>query len=115
PSPGRTKAKGGAEGVALLVRDDVEVLDHEVLALSLDARDPLEGKNQRVVLRARVRRGSAEGEVMVTHLSLSKEARARTLPEVVAFAGRRPGGAVLVGDFNATPDEGSLGALEGWV
>jgi endonuclease/exonuclease/phosphatase family metal-dependent hydrolase len=120
-APGRAKSGGGAEGVALLVRSDVEVLDHETLSLSLDARDPLEGKNQRVVLRARVRRGGLVAQVLVTHLSLSKRARERTLPEIVAFAAeaeRRSGspGAVLLGDFNATPGEPSLTALDGgWV
>jgi endonuclease/exonuclease/phosphatase family metal-dependent hydrolase len=120
-APGRAKPSGGAEGVALLVRGDVEVLDHETLPLSLDARDPLEGKNQRVVLRARVRRGGTIAQVLVTHLSLSKRARERTLPEIVAFAAeaeRRSGspGAVLMGDFNATPGEPSLAALDGaWV
>ena len=113
-APGRVTASGHAEGVALLVkRSSLVALDRSVLALSLDAADPLEGPHQRVVLRAAVRRGDTVVDVLCTHLSLSRRARERTLGELGAFAARereRSGseGAVLVGDFNAPPQEPAL-------
>jgi endonuclease/exonuclease/phosphatase family metal-dependent hydrolase len=88
------------------------------LKLSLDSGDVREGRHQRVVLRASVRRGGAVIDVLATHLSLSKRARERTLAEIVAFAVRErrqsgSAGAVLVGDFNATPLEPALMLLDG--
>jgi endonuclease/exonuclease/phosphatase family metal-dependent hydrolase len=56
-------------------------------------------------------------DVLVTHLSLSRRARHRTISELAAFAARerrRSGslGAVLMGDLNAQPDEATTAALE---
>ena len=117
-APGRIAASGACEGVALLCREDVEVLDHSVEALTLDRNDPFEGDSQRVVLRAAVRRGAAIIDLLVTHLSLSRSARLRTVRELLACAARerrRSGsvGAVLMGDFNALPGEEAIGFLQG--
>ena len=121
-APGRVTASGHAEGVALLVKRPSVVLERSVLALSLEAGDPLEGPHQRVVLHAVVRRGDTVVDVFCTHLSLSRRARERTLGELRAFAAKeRQGsgseGAVLVGDFNAVPQEPALRALAaaGWI
>jgi len=115
-APGRVTASGHAEGVALLVREDVRVVEREVLALSVDPDDALDAPHQRVVLRATVERGLTV-DVLCTHLSLSKPARERTAPEAARFAeaGLRRSGAevaVLVGDLNAAPAEPSLTALD---
>jgi endonuclease/exonuclease/phosphatase family metal-dependent hydrolase len=117
-APGRVAASGACEGVALLCREDVEVIDHSVEALTLDRDDPLEGHSQRVVLRAAIRRGPAVLDVLVTHLSLSRSARLRTVRELLAFAARerrRSGsaGAVLMGDLNALPGEEAIRHLQG--
>ncbi len=121
-APGRVTASGHCEGVALLVKRTVGVAARCSLSLSLDSSDPLEGPHQRVVLSVSIARDDARVDVHCTHLSLSKRARERTLAELVAFAAKerpRSGshGAVLVGDFNATPDEPALATLEaaGWV
>lgn len=119
-APARITPGGHCEGVALLVRREAVVDGRSVLQLSRDADDTLDGPHQRVVLRAVLRQGDAILEAMVTHLSLSKRARARTIGELCAFAAKdRPpsASAVVVGDFNATPDEPSLAALDagGWV
>jgi endonuclease/exonuclease/phosphatase family metal-dependent hydrolase len=121
-APGRVTAGGHCEGVALLVKRGVGVKARGGFSLSLDASDPLEGPHQRVVLSASVERAAGVVDVHCTHLSLSKHARERTLAEVVAHAMRereRSGslGAMLVGDFNATPEEPALEALEaaGWI
>jgi endonuclease/exonuclease/phosphatase family metal-dependent hydrolase len=116
-------AGGPCEGVALLCRE--EPREYAVHALTLDRRDWLERPHQRVVLHARLPRPADPLDVFVTHLSLSRSARARTLPELRAFIARRrhPGGAaLLLGDFNASPDEpaladlaGSGGDADGWV
>ena len=120
-APARVSASGSCEGVALLVRAGLEITDRSVWKLSVDATDPLDAPHQRVVLRAAVRRGVVV-DVLVTHLSLSKSARQRTLRELTIFAGEerrasRSAGAVLLGDLNATPTDPSLAELDsnGWV
>lgn len=115
-APGRVAASGACEGVALLIRDDVEVIAHSVEALTLDRDDPFEGDSQRIVLRAAVRAGGVLLDVFVTHLSLSRHARLRTVRELMAFTARERAasgsvGAVLMGDFNALPGEASVAAL----
>lgn len=116
-APGRVAASGACEGVALLCREDIEVLGHSVEALTLDRDDPFERDSQRVVLRAAIRRAGAVVDVLVTHLSLSRRARARTVRELVRFAARERQksqslGAVLMGDFNALPSEEAVCYLQ---
>ncbi|APR85624.1 putative secreted protein [Minicystis rosea] len=121
-APGRVAPGGACEGVALLVRRGIEIVDQSVWKLSVDARDPLDAAHPRVVLRAALRRGVLF-EALCTHLSLSRKARERTIRELLIFAaeerrGSRSEGAVLVGDFNAAPAEPALAHLEGpggWV
>lgn len=121
-APGRVAASGAAEGVALLVRDGIEIEDQSSYRLSIDASDTLDAPHPRVVLCATIRAG-ARVDVMVTHLSLSKRARERTMRELVVFASEtrkcsKSAGAVLAGDFNASPTEPSLAHLEhagGWA
>jgi len=120
--PGRITASGACEGVALLVRRGLEVTDRSAWALTVDPRDALDAPHQRVVLRAALR-GEVLVEVLVTHLSLSKKARERTIRELIVFAAEerrstRSDAAVLLGDFNATPADPALAHLEGpggWV
>lgn len=57
-------------------------------------------------------------DVFVTHLSISRRARIRTARELLDFVGhersRSSGlGAVLMGDLNAKPVEGTITSLEG--
>ncbi|MFT3767507.1 MAG: endonuclease/exonuclease/phosphatase family protein [Minicystis sp.] len=121
-APARVTPSGACEGVALLLRRGTEVVDQSTWKLSVDTSDPLDAPHQRVVLRAAIRRGALI-EVLVTHLSLSKKARERTIRELVIFAaeerrGSRSDGSVLLGDFNASPAEAALAHLEGpggWV
>ena len=121
-APARVVAGGACEGVALLVRRGIEIVDRSVWKLSVDARDPVDAGHPRVVLRATLRRGMLF-EALCTHLSLSRKARERTIRELLIFAaeerrGTRSEGAVLVGDFNAAPAEPALAHLEGpggWV
>lgn len=125
-APGRIAASGSAEGVALLCRDDVEVLEHSVESLTLDRADRWDGRNQRIVLRAAIRHGGVVIDVLVTHLSLSRRARVRTARELLAFAAKErlksgSAGAVLMGDFNELPSEEAIRILEqgesgsGWI
>ncbi len=108
---------GACEGVALLCRDDLELLDHATERLSLDPDDALDRVTQRIVARTSLRFRGVVIDVFVTHLPISKRARARTVHEVLTFAeeGRKASGsqgAVLMGDFNATPREEPIRALE---
>lgn len=121
-APGRVTSSGSCEGVALLVRAGLEIAEHAVWKLSVDASDALDAPHQRVVLRAAVRQGAKLVDVFVTHLSLSKRARDRTIAELVIFASEerrasRSAAAVLLGDLNATPHEPALAQLDaaGWV
>jgi endonuclease/exonuclease/phosphatase family metal-dependent hydrolase len=122
-APGRVARGGACEGVALLVREEIEVIEHSVEALTLDRGDPFERDSQRIVLRAAIREAGRVLDVLVTHLSLSRQARARTARELLAFAAReraRSGseGAILMGDLNALPGEEAIAILEGeggWI
>lgn len=111
----RPLGEAACEGVALLCAREVH--ERAVEALSLDPDDPLEAGNRRVVLCSRVEHGGRRVDVLVTHLSLSARARARTLVELGAFvlaerARSRSAGAVLLADLNAPPGEPAVAALE---
>jgi len=114
--PGQVAPDGHCEGNALLLRDDVVVLDTTSRWLSLDEDDPLDRVARRVVARASLRVRGTLVDVLVAHLPISKRARQRTVDEVIAFAaeGRRlsgSAGALLVGDLNAAPTEAPIRTL----
>jgi endonuclease/exonuclease/phosphatase family metal-dependent hydrolase len=115
-APGRVTPSGRCEGVAILSRFPIR--EHSVAALTLDGSDALDRLGPRVVLHALL--DSTEGPVdaFVTHLSVSRRARARTVRELLAFADRESArscgrGAILLGDLNAEPDEPTSAVLEG--
>jgi endonuclease/exonuclease/phosphatase family metal-dependent hydrolase len=123
-TPGRIGPSGRSEGVAILSR--YPVLDREASPLTQDPRDARDRFGPRVVLRALVETPAGLVDAFVTHLSLSRRARTRNVPELLAFATRSrtrssSRGAVLMGDLNAEPDEPSIGVLEsggghsGWL
>ena len=122
-APGRISPSGSCEGVALLVRAGIEIEDQSSLRLSNDRDDALDAPHPRVLLCATLKLPSgAREDAMATHLSLSRPARLRTIREIVFFASEtrkssKSDGAVLAGDFNASPTEPSLDALEsaGWT
>jgi endonuclease/exonuclease/phosphatase family metal-dependent hydrolase len=123
-APGRVTPSGACEGVALLCREDIDVIERSIEALTLDRSDPFEGEHQRIVLRAAIGWHGAVIDVLVTHLSLSQRARTRTVRELLSFAERereKSGsvGAVLMGDFNAPPSEEAIAGLchgeHGWL
>ena len=92
------------EGLAIFSK--YPILATHVLKLT---RDPNDGQDfhQRICLHARVRTPSGVVNMLTTHLSLSLNARSRTLPEVSQFArGFATEPTVLVGDFNAQWNEG---------
>jgi endonuclease/exonuclease/phosphatase family metal-dependent hydrolase len=114
-APGRVAPSGRCEGVAILSRHPIR--DHSVESLSQDRPDLLDRFGPRVVLRALVDPPEGPVDVFVTHLSVSRRARARTIHELVAFAARvrvrSPAiVAVLLGDLNAEPEESIVTSLE---
>jgi endonuclease/exonuclease/phosphatase family metal-dependent hydrolase len=119
--PGQVAKDGRCEGNALLCRGDIAVLGSRSVWLSLDANDALDRVARRVIAQTTVRVAGVTFDVFVTHLPVSKRARARTIHEVLAFAeeGRRASGsagAVLMGDLNASPREAPIRALsESWT
>ena len=119
-APGRVAPSGRCEGVALLSRHSVH--DRSTLTLSQDTGDRLDSYGPRVVLRATLDLPGGPVDASVTHLSISRRARMRTVRELLGFLGRErsrsPGlGAVLMGDLNAEPGEETVAALEGggWI
>jgi endonuclease/exonuclease/phosphatase family metal-dependent hydrolase len=107
-APGHTASSGRCEGVALLSKYPVR--EFSFRRLSQDRDDPLDRFGPRLALRAVVDVPEGPVDVFVTHLSLSRRARARTVPELFEFiAGERPpsseSAAILMGDFNAGPGE----------
>jgi endonuclease/exonuclease/phosphatase family metal-dependent hydrolase len=114
---GKQSPDGTREGVALLTRGAVHATSFE--KLTLDRADPWDGESQRVVLHARVDGVTLDRplDLFVTHLSLSRQARGRTVAELLDFVERtRSRDAVLMGDLNATPDEEIITRLgERWI
>lgn len=109
-APGQEKARS-VEGVALLSR--TPLLAPAWRHLSQDTSDRFDKVGRRVVLRAGVMVDGISLVVGATHLSLSREARARTLPELLSFLSEEPTHAprLLLGDLNADPSEPAIQAL----
>jgi endonuclease/exonuclease/phosphatase family metal-dependent hydrolase len=119
-APGRVAPSGRCEGVAVLTRHTLR--ESRVRLLSQDRDDYLDRFGPRVVLRALVESPEGPLDLFVTHLSVSRRARARTVPELLAFVSAERArstsrGAVLMGDLNAVPDEAVIPAFEhgGWL
>ena len=112
-APGRVTPSGRCEGVAIL--SGHPILESETHLLTHDRDDRLERFGRRVVLRALVETPGGPLDLFVTHLSVSRRARARTVHELLAFTSRER--AILVGDLNAEPDEPTIGVLRdgGWL
>src|SRR4051812_48367556 len=115
-APGRVTPSGRCEGVAILSRHPI--VGHSVEALTMDRGDLLDRLGRRVVLHAVVESPAGPIDTFVTHLSVSRRARARTIHELLAFTARacshtRGRGAILMGDLNAPPGESIVAALEG--
>src|SRR5262249_23602586 len=114
-APGRTGRRGEAEGVAILSRHPIVATER--IALSSDRRDPWDRFGPRVALWAVVDLPRGPLALVVTHLSISRRARTRTVPELLHFLGRLPARcSILIGDLTADPGEPSLEALRssGW-
>ena len=105
----RIMSSGHCEGVAILSRHPIGA--RTAVTLSQDRADRLDRLGPRVVMHARVNAPDGPLDAFVTHLSVSRRARARTLPELLRFVDGD--GAVLMGDLNAGPDEPTIAALEG--
>jgi endonuclease/exonuclease/phosphatase family metal-dependent hydrolase len=115
-APGRVTPSGRCEGVAILSR--LPIREHSVAALTLDRSDVLDRFGPRVVLRVLLESPEGPVDVFVTHLSVSRRARAPSIHQLLAFVARErsrsPGrGAILLGDLNAEPDEAIIATLEG--
>lgn len=92
-----------SEGLAVFSR--YPILEVEAVPLSRDADDPGDF-HQRLLLRARVAAPIGPVDFYVTHLSLSRDARLRTIEEIGRrVAGPRDTPAVLVGDMNCVFDD----------
>lgn len=117
--PAYTVPTGGPEderyGVALLARQPV--LPAERVALyKPDYRQshpqyPDYFSEQRALLVAPVNIGKRQIHVLVTHLGLTADQRARQVREIAETAARIPGPKILLGDFNAEPDEPAMSTL----
>jgi endonuclease/exonuclease/phosphatase family metal-dependent hydrolase len=119
-APGRVTPSGRCEGLAVLSRYSIR--EHSVKTLCPDRRDVLDRFGPRVVLRTLVELPEGPVDVSVTHLSLSRRAREQTVPELLDFAADERSrsasrGAILMGDLNAGPREGTIAMLEAahWV
>src|SRR4051794_196805 len=72
-----SSARGVGEGVALLHRH--EIVERSLHALTLDLHEVMDRRSPRVVLDALLDVGGVPMHAFVTHLSLSRRARSRTL------------------------------------
>jgi endonuclease/exonuclease/phosphatase family metal-dependent hydrolase len=109
---GRIARSGRCEGVAILSRHPV--LDREACRLIGDPDDTRDRFGPRVVLGALIEIPNGRVDVFVTHLSLSRRARDRSILELADFTSRgRARSAILMGDLNAEPDEPTIEVLTG--
>ena len=96
------------EGLAIFSRLPIASTDH--IELSRDPSDPRDN-HQRIVLHAAIDTPVGPLHIYDTHLSLSREARQRTVREITAFVGHHATPAVLVGDFNEIPAQEAIGHI----
>ena len=118
-APGHPGPEGGREGVALLCRRPI--LGARAEHLTLPDEDPSSGRGRRAVLRATIEAPGGTLDAYVTHLPRSRRAKVRMVAELLAFVGSEllatgSRAAVLMGDFNAAPDEPSIRSIAeaGW-
>ncbi|XP_071793410.1 uncharacterized protein [Asterias amurensis] len=92
------------------------ILSHDFILLSRDMNDGHDSSHQRICLHAAVDTPYLGiVHVFVTHLSLSKAARDRSVVEIWKFMSRFNGPAVLLGDLNAEPQSNCIRFLRGEV
>ena len=90
------------EGLAVFSKIPFKRTDHEMLT-----RDPSDegDRHQRIVLHAEIEWQGGPVHFLDTHLSLSAQARERSVSEIVGYADGLPDGdIILVGDLNAVPE-----------
>ncbi|HEY65609.1 MAG TPA: hypothetical protein G4O02_13665 [Caldilineae bacterium] len=107
--------RGGVwEGLAILSR--LPIADQGWVPLTQDLTDP-DDRHQRIVLHARFDLPDVSFHLFNTHLSLSRAARLRTVPEVLTYMDRFRGPRLLVGDLNEHPDQAPMEILReaGWT
>ena len=92
------------EGLSIFSR--LPILSSSYLKLSQDPNDNRDN-HQRIVLRTEVQTPAGPFNLFDTHLSLSQQGRSRTVKEITQYVSQYPNTtlAVLVGDFNETPDQ----------
>ena len=90
------------EGLAIFSRYPFKNSSYSTLSRNgSDNRD----NHQRIVLHGEFDIGGSRFHFFDTHLSLSREARKRTVREVTAFVDRYTGPKIVVGDFNEVSHE----------
>jgi endonuclease/exonuclease/phosphatase family metal-dependent hydrolase len=67
---------------------------------------------QRVLLHAPVMIGKRQVHLFVTHLGLTKDQRQEQIRQIAEITSRFSGPKILIGDFNASPDEAAMKLLE---
>jgi endonuclease/exonuclease/phosphatase family metal-dependent hydrolase len=66
---------------------------------------------QRAVLHGQLTINDRTVHVFVTHLGLTADQREKQITEIAELAARYPGPKIIMGDFNATPDEPAMKIL----
>ncbi|XP_072027277.1 uncharacterized protein [Amphiura filiformis] len=109
--PAMTFRSMGQEGLALFSK--YPIISHDFILLSRNESDK-EDNHQRVCLHAEIETPQLGIlHVYVTHLSLSEEARKKSVVEIWKYMSQHPGPAVLMGDLNAQPDSLEYKFLQG--
>ncbi len=96
------------EGLATMAMHSILSFDH--LKLSRNPNEPRDWRHQRIVLRAEIELPVGPLHFFNTHLSLSEKCRDHSIVEVVDFIRRFKSNLpkIIVGDFNAPPDQKSI-------
>ena len=111
--PAMNHPDGGVDGLALLSTLSLAGTDF----LSLTLQPGLDDTNQRVLLRARFDLPDGPLHLFNGHFSWVPEQNLANVKEALPYINDAPGPAVLVGDFNATPDSEGMQRLQnaGWT
>ncbi|ESO95144.1 hypothetical protein LOTGIDRAFT_232223 [Lottia gigantea] len=94
------------EGLAILTK--YEILHHDYILLFRNASNSAD-RHQRICLHVEINiPGVGSVHVFNTHLSLSHEARERSVKQIWSYINTFTGPKILLGDFNAEPQEKSI-------
>ncbi|XP_055955453.1 uncharacterized protein LOC126815146 [Patella vulgata] len=98
------------EGLAIMTK--YEIINHDYILLYRNMSNSAD-RHQRICLHVEINvPGVGSVHVFNTHLSLSHEAREKSVEQIWKYMSKFTGPSILLGDFNAEPEEKSIRYLQ---